>query len=44
MAPVPVQIAPIRPAEADEEVVFLDDLETFGEPAKPGCGNDNPYN
>lgn len=43
MTAVLVEIAPIRPAETDEEVVLLDDLESFGELALPGCGDDNPY-
>ncbi|MFC3585999.1 hypothetical protein ACFOSC_19615 [Streptantibioticus rubrisoli] len=44
MTAVMVEIAPLRPAEADEEIVLLDDLEVFGESAMPGCGDDNPYN
>ncbi|MFE2427464.1 hypothetical protein ACFXJ5_12025 [Streptomyces sp. NPDC059373] len=43
MTAVHVEIAPIRHAEADEEIVLLDDLEAFGESALPGCGDDNPY-
>lgn len=28
---------------ATEDIEFIDDLESFGAEAIPGCGDDNPY-
>lgn len=47
MAPVPIEIAPSRPADVEEGdflIEFIEDLDAFAEAALPGCGDDNPYN
>jgi hypothetical protein len=44
MAPVPVEIAPPRPAHAEEGIVFVEDLDALAEAAtNMGCGDDNPH-
>ncbi|CDR08069.1 hypothetical protein [Streptomyces iranensis] len=46
MTTVMVEIAPPRPGDAGtkEDIVILDDVDTFARAATPGCGDDNPYN
>ncbi|MFE5029239.1 hypothetical protein ACFRAO_39600 [Streptomyces sp. NPDC056656] len=47
MAPVDIEIAPIRPAETEESnllIELIEDLDAFAQAALPGCGDDNPYN
>jgi hypothetical protein len=47
MAPVDIEIAPTRPAEAEEGdllIELIEDLDAFAQAAMPGCGDDNPYN
>jgi hypothetical protein len=42
MTAVLIEIQPISTPPTDE-IEFIDDLETFGTDAAPGCGDDNPY-
>lgn len=42
MTAVLIELQPIRAPQTDE-IEFIDDLETFGADAAPGCGDDNPY-
>lgn len=47
MAPVPIDIAPFRPFDAEEGdflIEVIEDLNAFAQAALPGCGDDNPYN
>ena len=47
MAPVDIEIAPIRRGEAAEGdllIELIEDLDAFAQAALPGCGDDNPYN
>ncbi|WP_369260151.1 hypothetical protein [Streptomyces sp. R35] len=47
MALVDIEIAPIRPADAEEGdllIELIEDLDAFAQTALPGCGDDNPYN
>lgn len=42
MTAVLIEITSIG-STASDEVEFIDDLESFGADAAPGCGDDNPY-
>ncbi|MCY0938528.1 hypothetical protein [Streptomyces sp. H34-S4] len=41
---VMLELAPTRTAEDTEEIVFIEDIDTYTAPTAQGCGNDNPYN
>lgn len=44
MTPVLVELTPPRPADREEEIVIIDDVDALTDAAVVmGCGDDNPY-